>query len=194
MSAYQIAAANSFDRIWGGYTPFGSAGTPFSNALAQQQDIAGALKGTGLTGAFGLEGQRMANENALARQERVNENALAQIDLTGEWNRKIGKDTIKANQATNRRQGLLGILAGAGGLFGGGGGGGGTSSGGGFRPAGAGLSGTPWENLTGTLTGFNNVNALMNQSFDLGVGTWGQGGRTGVGRALQGMPRPPAIS
>ena len=178
-----------FGQILAASPRFGEAGNPFSAALAQGRDIAGALKGTGLTGAFGLEGQRMANENALARQELVNENALAQIDLTGEWNRKIGKDTIKANQAASRKRGLMEILAGAGRLLGGGGG---TSSSGGFRPAGAGLSGTPWENLTGTLTGFNNVNALMNQSFARGVGTWGQGGRTGVNRALQGTPRPPA--
>jgi hypothetical protein len=171
-----------------GYQGFGNA-TPFSSALQQGRDIAGSLKGTGMTGAFTLENRRLDNENRLAVQGLANENALAQIDLTGQWNRRIGKDVIEANRATSRRAGLLGLLAGGSGLLGGGGG-----EGGGFRPAGAGLSGTPWDNLTGTLTGFNNVNALMNESFDLGVGTWGQGGRTAVTRGLGSMPRPPALS
>jgi len=179
-----------FGQMMAGYQGFGNA-TPFTGALAQAQDIAGALKGTGMTGQFALEGQRMANENALARQELANENALAQIDLTGQWQRRIGKDAIKANQGTARRAGLLGILAGGGGLLGGTGGG---AGGGGFRPAGAGLDGTPWGNLTGTLNGFRGVLDGMNGVFTSSVGPWGQGGREGVQEALRNTPRAPGLS
>lgn len=174
MSAYQVAAANSFDRLWGGYQGFGNA-TPFANALSQQRDIAGALTGTGLTGQFALEGQRIAGENA-----------LAQIDRTGQWQRKIGKDVIAANRDSSRRAGLLGMLAGGSGLFGGGG----------QQPrfAGAGLDNSPFTNLQNTLTGFNNVTGLMNNAYDQTVGPWGQGGRATVTRSLQNVPRPTMLN
>jgi hypothetical protein len=185
MSAYQVAAANSFDRLWGGYKGFGNA-SPFADALGQQRDIAGALTGTGLTGQFALKGQEMANQAALERQKLANENALAQVELSGQWQRRIGKDVIAANRDTSRRAGLLGILSGGGGLFGGGG----------QQPrfAGTGLDSSPFANLQNTLTGFNNVTGLMNNAYDQTVGAWGQGGRATVTRSLQSMPRPTALS
>lgn len=173
MTAYQIAAANSFGNMMNRYPGFGSA-TPFASSLGEQRDITGALMGTGLTGQFGLENQRIANEGALER-----------VELTGMWNRKINQDTIEANREADRRQGLLKLLAG-GSLFGGG-----SQQ---PRFAGAGLSGSPFTSLQNALGGFNNVTGLMNNTYDLTVGSWNQDGNAAVTRALQNAPRPAALN
>jgi hypothetical protein len=174
MSAYQIAAANPFSSIWGGYSGFGNA-TPFLDTQKQERDIRGSLMATGMAGQFNLKNQEMAGENA-----------LDQIEARGEWERRLNQDTIEANRATARRAGIAGLLAGSQ-LLGGGGGGGVE------RFAGTALSTTPFLNLQNTLTGFNNVTAGFNTAFDQTVGPWGRS-RDVVARALQNMPRPPAVS
>ncbi len=155
---------------------------PFTNALSQQRDIAGALTGTGFTGLFSLESQRLGDQAALERQELANQGAL---DVAG-VNRQINKDVIAANRDSSRRAGLLDMLAGGSGLFGGGG----------QQPrfAGAGLDNSPFTNLQNTLTGFNNVTGLMNNAYDQTVGPWGQGGRATVTRSLQNVPRPTMLN
>jgi len=170
MSAYQIAAANPFSSIWGGYPGFGNA-TPFLDTQKQERDIRGSLMATGMAGQFNLKNQEMAGENA-----------LDQIEARGEWERRLNQDTIEANRATARRAGIAGLLASSQ-LLGGGGGGRVER-----------FAGTALSNLQDTLTGFNNVTAGFNTAFDQTVGPWGQGGRTAVARALQNMPRPPAVS
>jgi hypothetical protein len=156
---------------------------PFTNALSQQRDIAGALTGTGFTGLFSLESQRLGDQAALERQELANQGAL---DVAG-VNRQINKDVIAANRDSSRRAGLLDMLAGGGGLLGG-------NNQQQQRFAGPGLNGSPFAPLQEALGGINNVTAGMNNLYGQTVGPWGERGRRAAAAALQGIPRPAVLS
>jgi hypothetical protein len=156
---------------------------PFSEALSRRENNAAGLMDTGMQGLFAGDMQRSANQAAEERQRLAGDNALEQIAATGKWAIK----GIEANQAANRRAGLLAMLSGGSFL---------GSSGGGPRMAGTALGlnpSAPFARVADTFGGVAGAFGGVRGLFGSSVEPFGAPGAGATEGALRTAPRPPSL-